>query len=352
MKEEMKEIVDRSKDKIVVGCRWIYSMRCKSDGTLDQYKTRLVTNGHKIDYEETFAPVAKMNTIRVILSLAVYFGWNLQQFDVKIAFLHGNLEEEVCKLKKTLYELKQYPRAWFERFAQVIISLGYMQSISDHTFFIKHSLDGKLTFLLVYVDDMIVIGDDEIEKLILKEKLATQFEMKELGKLKYFLGIKIAYSEQGMFISQRKYVFDLLKEIRNLRCKISKILFMLLMWSDNLCMIPGKDTFRKLKGSSNKRSTSGYCMFLGGNLVTWRKKKQKMVARSSTKAKFLAMTHSICEGFSTRYDKTQEIDRHFIKDKLDSGLIVIAHVLIGLQVTDVFTKEFLVVRFQKLNVKL
>jgi len=157
-----------------------------------------------------------MNTVRIILSLATYFGLELQQFDVKNAFMHGNIEEEiymeippgfrstkggnkVCRLKKALYGLKQSPRAWFGRLTQAMISMGYRQSQSDHTLFIKHSQEGKLTLLLVYVDDMIVAGDDEHEKQILKEKLAAQFEMKDLGKLKYFLGIEVAYSKKGIF---------------------------------------------------------------------------------------------------------------------------------------------------------
>ncbi|RDX86836.1 hypothetical protein CR513_31779, partial [Mucuna pruriens] len=160
MKEEIEaleknstwEIVDRPKDKRVVGCRWIYTVKCKSNGTLERYKARLVAKGYTqtygIDYKETFALIAMMNT-----------------FDVKNAFLHGDLEEEfymeippgfyshseknkVCRLKKALYGLKQSPRAWFERFAQ---------SQGDHTLFIKYSSD----------------GDYEIKKLNLKEKLTT-----------------------------------------------------------------------------------------------------------------------------------------------------------------------------------
>ncbi|RDX76692.1 putative mitochondrial protein, partial [Mucuna pruriens] len=104
-----------------------------------------------------------------------------------------------------------------------MISLEYRQSQGDHTLFIEHSPDGKLTLLLVYIDDMIVTGDDEIEKLTLKEKLATQFETKELGKLKYFLGIEVAYSKQGIFISQRKYVLDILIETGKLGCKSSRV---------------------------------------------------------------------------------------------------------------------------------
>ncbi|RDX90369.1 hypothetical protein CR513_27776, partial [Mucuna pruriens] len=221
MKEEMEaleknstwEIVNRHKDKRAIGYKWIYTMKCKSDGTLERYKARLT---YGIDYEETFALVAKMNMVRVIISLAAHFGWNLQQFDVKNVFLHGDLEEvyldislgfyshneknKVCRLKKALCGLKQSPRAWFERFSQ---------SQGEHTLFIKHSPYGKLTLLLVYVEDMIVKGDDKIEKLTLKEKLATQFEMKELGKLKYILEIE--------------YVLDLLKETGKLECKTLRV---------------------------------------------------------------------------------------------------------------------------------
>jgi len=101
--------------------------------------------------------------------------------------------------------------------------MGYRQSHGDHTLFIKHSQEGKLTLHLVYVDDMIVAGDDEHEKQILKEKLAAQFEMKDLGKLKYFLGIEVAYSKKGIFISQQKYVIDLLKETGMINCKTTGV---------------------------------------------------------------------------------------------------------------------------------
>ena len=171
-----------------------------------------------------------------MLSFAVNSNWPLHQLDVKNAFLNGDLEEEVfmspppgfeesfgvgkvCKLKKSLYGLKQSPRAWFERLGKVIKHYGYTQSQADHTMFYKHSNEGKVAILIVYVDDIVLTGDDcnELEKL--KGKLAEEFEIKDLGALKYFLGMEFARSKEGIFVNQRKYVLDLLDETGMLGCK-------------------------------------------------------------------------------------------------------------------------------------
>nr|KYP51612.1 Retrovirus-related Pol polyprotein from transposon TNT 1-94 [Cajanus cajan] len=157
------ELVTLPNGKKPVGCKWTYTIKYKADGSIERYTARLVAKGftqtYGVDYLETFAPVAKMNTVRVILSLVANYGWNLQQFDVKNVFLHGELKEEiyiklppgydgktlattVCKLKKALYGLKQSPLAWFGRFTKVMISLGFKQSQGDHTLFVKHSKVG------------------------------------------------------------------------------------------------------------------------------------------------------------------------------------------------------------------
>ena len=194
------------------------------------------TQTYGIDYQDTFSPVAKINSIRVFLSLAINSNWPLHQLDVKNAFLNGDLEEEmfmspppgfeesfgvgkVCKLKKSLYGLKQSPRAWFEHFDKVIKHYGYTQSQADHTMFYKHSNECKVAILIVYVDDIVLTGDDcnELEKL--KGKLAEEFEIKDLGALKYFLGMEFARSKEGIFVNQRKYVLDLLDETSMLGCK-------------------------------------------------------------------------------------------------------------------------------------
>ena len=230
----------KPKGKELVHCRCVFTIKYKADGSVERFKARLVAKGYTqtygVDYQETFAPVAKMNTVRILVSLAAHFDWPLLQYDVKNAFLHGDLDEEiymsippgfegnktsdkVCKLKKALYGLKQSPRAWFSRFAKVMRDSGYRQSQGDHTLFFKHSASGGVTALLVYVDDIIVTGNDEKEKDDLKKRLIQEFEIKELGRLKYFLGIEVAYSRQGIFVSQRKYVTDLLIETGKAACK-------------------------------------------------------------------------------------------------------------------------------------
>ena len=232
------EYVELPKEKKPVGCRWVFTVKYKVDGSLERYKAGLVGKGYaqtyRIDYLETFAPVAKMNTVRILLSLAANREWSMHQYDVKNAFLHGDLDEEiymevppsfellnkkVCKLKKAFYGLKQSPRAWFSRFSKVMKVLVYKQRQRDHTLFVRHSNSGGVTVLLVYVDDKIVIGDDLKGREDLRKCLVKEFEIKELGRLKYFLGIEVAHSKHGIFISQQKYVVDLLAEMGKLGCK-------------------------------------------------------------------------------------------------------------------------------------
>ncbi|RVW49080.1 Retrovirus-related Pol polyprotein from transposon TNT 1-94 [Vitis vinifera] len=174
-------ITDLPVGKRPVGCKWIFTIKYKADGSVERFKARLVARGftqsYGIDYHETFAPVAKLNTIRILLSLAVNQDWCLQQLDIKNAFLNGDLEEEVymeippgfeesmaknqvCKLQKSLYGLKQSPRAWFDRFTKAVLKLGYKQGQADHTLFVKKSHAGKLAILIVYVDDIILSGND------------------------------------------------------------------------------------------------------------------------------------------------------------------------------------------------
>lgn len=224
-----------------VGCRWVYTLKFLADGTIDRHKARLVAKGFTQvpgrDFGATFAPVAKLTTVRLIISLAAEYSWPLHQLDVKNAFLHGDLDEiiymdtppgfrgegeyagKVCRLRKSLYGLKQSPRAWFSRFSDVVVHLGFTRCHSDHTCFIRRNTSGQCVILLVYVDDIIITGDDISGTAQVKVDLGKVFDVKDLGFLRYFLGIEVARSSRGVVLSQRKYVLDLLSDTGMLGCK-------------------------------------------------------------------------------------------------------------------------------------
>jgi hypothetical protein len=226
------ELVPLPSGKSTVGCRWVFTVKYNPDGTVERYKARLVAKGYTqtygVDYAETFSPVAKINSVRILISLAANLGWPLFQLDVKNAFLHGDLLEEVymeqppgfvaqgersrvCRLRKALYGLKQSPRAWFGRFSDAVLQFGLRRSHSDHSVFSLQSKRGKIV-LIVYVDDIIITGDDQKGIDELKQFLQRQFHTKDLGKLRYFLGIEVARSKDGISLSQRKYALDILEE--------------------------------------------------------------------------------------------------------------------------------------------
>jgi transposase InsO family protein len=239
MKDEIKAlqnnetwtIEDLPPGKKALGCKWIYKIKHKSDGSIERFKARLVVLGNRqvegIDYTETFAPVVKMVTIRTVLAVAAAKDWELHQMDVHNAFLHGELEEEVfmkpppgfsihipkmvCKLKKSLYGLKQAPRCWFAKLSTALKQFGFVQSRSDYSLFVLQNQKVHVV-VLVYVDDLIIGGNDHATINSFKDYLHSCFHMKDLGKLKYFLGVEVARSNSGIFLCQRKYALDIIKE--------------------------------------------------------------------------------------------------------------------------------------------
>ena len=242
LENETWELKPLPQDKHAVGCRWVFIGKYLSDGSLEWYKARLIAEGytqsHGIDYEVTVAPVTKLNTIRILLALVASLNWKINQFDVKNVFLHDDLKEKiymdllsgyyvsappgtVCHLKKTIYGLKQFGRTWFETLCNAMKSMGYSHDHGDDTLFMKHLDSGTVTIPLVYVDDIIVTGNNAEESKSLSQRLATLFEIKFPGEMRYLLGIEVAYSYQGIFISQQKYILDLLKEMGVMDCKPS-----------------------------------------------------------------------------------------------------------------------------------
>jgi Reverse transcriptase (RNA-dependent DNA polymerase) len=384
-KNQTWKIVQLPEGKRTVGCRWIYKTKFNSDGSVERHKARLVAKGftqtYGVDYKETFAHVTKMNTVRTVMSIAVNHNWPLFQMDVKNAFLHGELEEEVymdvppgllvpekdavCRLRKSIYGLKQSPRAWYGKLSSALIKVGYKKSNADSSMFTYVS-DKGIVIILIYVDDLVITGSDQLGIDSLKVHLRTEFDIKDLGYLRYFLGIEIARSHKGLFLSQRKYVLDLLKESGKLDAKptnvpmdcnkkltaggevlenvrqfqriVGKLIYLTITRPDIAYSVsfvrqfmqkpakehmelvnqilkylknaPGRGILMRNNGNVDitgycdadwagnpidRRSTNGYCTFMGGNLVTWKSKKQAVVARSSAEAEYRAMADATSE---------------------------------------------------------
>ena len=470
------DLVPLPPEKRAIGCRWVYKIKTKSDGSVERYKARLVAKGYSqqygMDYEETFAPVAKMTTVRTLIAVASIRQWNICQMDVKNAFLNGDLHEEVymtpppgiahqsgevCRLRKALYGLKQAPRAWFEKFSTVITSLGFIPSNHDSALFVKCTSAGRI-LLSLYVDDMIITGDDYKGIESLKRELTHRFAMKDLGMLRYFLGIEVAQSKKGYLLSQTKYISDLFERARlsdkktvdtpletnaqytttdgvplsdpNLyRTIVGSLVYLTITRPDIAHAVHVVSQFvtapttvhwgavlrilRYLRGTqfqsllfpstsslklsaysdaswdsdpSDRKSTTGFCVFLGDSLISWKSKKQDVVSRSSTEAEYRAMAVTTCEIVWLRWlladmgvdvsqptplhcdnksamqiaknsvfhERTKhiEIDCHFTRQHLQLGTVSLPFVPSALQLADIFTKALSASRFRFLCDKL
>jgi hypothetical protein len=206
----------------LVGCKWVFKLKRKADGSIERHKARLVAKGfHQqagIDYGETFSPVVKPTTIRTVLSLAYSAGWSLNQIDIQNAFHHGFLSEDVymvqppsfinpnypqhvCKLHKALYGLKQSPWAWFSRLSEKLIQLGFIGSKADSSLFI-YQKNSVTMYLLIYVDDIIITGSDPAAITELLQLLRVDFAVKDLGDLHYFLGVEVLKLKSSLLLSQ------------------------------------------------------------------------------------------------------------------------------------------------------
>ncbi|KAL0438075.1 UNVERIFIED_CONTAM: Caffeic acid 3-O-methyltransferase 1 [Sesamum latifolium] len=247
-KNKTWDITPLPKDKRAIGCRWVYKLKLKADGSVDKYKARLVAKGYNqiegIDYIDSFSPVAKVVTVRILLAIAASKNWLLHHVDVNNAFLHGFLEEDiymeppegyqipegnVCRLKRSLYRLKQASRQWNVEFTSKVEAFDFVQSKHDHCLFTKSS--------------------------------ATGFD---LGVAKYYLGLEIARSNEGVVVTQTKYIRDLLLDTGMTQAKAASTPLPtgaaaeLVAYSDadwDSCL----DT---------RRSLTGFCIFLGSAIIS------------------------------------------------------------------------------------
>ncbi|GKD02613.1 putative RNA-directed DNA polymerase [Tanacetum coccineum] len=406
-----------------IGNKWVFKLKLKSDREIERYKVWLVAKGFNqregIDYEETLSPVVKIATVRCLVSLAVNKGWTVFQLDVNNAFLYGDLYEDVymsfpegyfnkddkrvCKLNKSLYGLKQALRKWNENLTAALKENGFKQSKSDYSLFVKSKWELFIA-LLVYVNDIILTGNNISEINKFKEFLKTKFLIKDLRKLKFFLGIEVMDTVLLFFVIEKKKKRTVekpdlpLTDLTSYQKLIEKLINLTLTRPDISYTVHSLSQFmhkplqshvklamrvlRYLKGSpskgirfsrgtdlslkayvdldwakcpSTRKSVTGYMLFFGNSLVSWKSKKQKTLATSSAEAEYRAMASVTCEivwvlkilkdleihntllvkKFCANkaaikiaanpifYERTKhlEIDMHLVRDKITAGVI-------------------------------
>ncbi|KAF3640417.1 Pre-mRNA-processing protein 40A [Capsicum annuum] len=366
------------KGKSTVGCRWVYAVKVGPDGQVDRLKARLVAKGYTqifgLDYSDTFSPVAKIASVRLFLSITAICHWPLYQLDIKNAFLHGDIEEEEVM-----------------RFCMVILR--------------KKSIWSNHLLLLLRGSLVAFTGNDEDGISKLKQHLFQHFQTKDLGRLKYFLGIEVAQSRSGEPLSDPERYRRLVGKLNYLTvtrpdilsCKCCKSVYdfpcdshwdAVVRILSYIKSAPGKGLLFEDRGYehiigytdadwvgslSDRRSTSGYCVLVGGNLVSWKSKKQSVVVRSSAEAEYRAMAVATCElvwikqllrelkfGGTGKmelecdnqaalhiasnpvfHERTKhiEIDCHFVREKILSGDIVTKFVNSSDQLADIFTNS-------------
>ncbi|KAG8480506.1 hypothetical protein CXB51_024662 [Gossypium anomalum] len=390
----------------VIGCKWLFKVKKNPDGTIERRKAQLVAKG----CSQTFSPVLKPTTIRLILSIAVSRGWCLRQVDVNNAFLNGDLSNEVfmqqppgyvqvgpngeklvCRLTKALYGLRQAPCAWFDKLKQYLVSTGFVLSKSDASLFVKVSSDFSL-YILVYVDDIVITGSLAVEIDYFVQQLHNKFTLKDMGNLHYFLGIEVSRSSSGtLHLCQQKYIRELLDRSSMANAKSVHTP----MVSSSLL---SKDEGERLSDPTEYRSLAGALQYI---VLTWPdfayavnrichliirssdrlSLKQQVVSRSTAEAEYqslAAATSDIawlvslltelklcsvdpptvwCDNSSAvavaanpvlhSKFKHVELDLFFVREKVASGDLVVGEVPAYDQVADILTKPLSVALFTR-----
>ncbi|GKA74166.1 ribonuclease H-like domain-containing protein [Tanacetum coccineum] len=392
-------LVPRPTGVNMVRFMWLFKLKFRADGNLSRYKARLVANGSSqqvdVDFDETFSLVVKPATIRTVLSLVVSRKWPIHQLDVKNAFLNGDLSEtvymhqppgfvdarfpnHVCRLQRSLYGLKQAPRAWFQRFAGYVTRAGFYHSRCDSSLFIYRQ-GSQVAYLLLYVDDIILTASSTALLQQLIDSLHCEFDMTDLGALNYFLGIFTVRHSTGLFLSQRKYALQLL-ERAHMGALVSHVYTSRFVLRSSTYLPLYARSARATFSCSQaylticSGSTSGYCVFLGDNLLSWSAKRQHTLSRSSAEAEYRGVANVVaetawlrnllrelhsplstatlvyCDNVSVvcmsanlvQHQRTKHIenDIYFVRDMVTAGQVRVLHIPSRYQYADIFIKEF------------
>ena len=224
-----------------IGCKWVFALKLKADGSIDRHKARLVAKGFSqvegIDFDETFAPVARLSSIRALLALGAHYDWEIHQMDVRTAFLNGDLDEEiymaqpegfvqrgqenlVCKLTKALYGLKQAGRQWYQKMHQALVELNFTSLDTDHCVY-RLGHRSAIMFIALYVDDLVILCNELNRLNQFKRDLSRVFDMKDLGEAQFILGIQIIRDRKNrtLTISQCEYVKRIVGDLQLSDCK-------------------------------------------------------------------------------------------------------------------------------------
>ncbi|GJW10840.1 retrovirus-related pol polyprotein from transposon TNT 1-94 [Tanacetum coccineum] len=320
------ELVPRPDKVMVIILKWIYKVKLDELGGILKNKDRLVARGYRqeegIDFEESFAPVARLEAIRIFLAFTAHMNMVVYQMDVKTAFLNGNLREEVYvsqsdgfvdpvnhnhvyKLKKALYGLKQAPRAWYDMLSSFLLSQDFSKGLVDPTPFIRR--EGKeLLLVQIYVDDIIFAASTPELCDLFAKIMCSKFKMSMMGKISFFLGLQISQNPRGIFINQSKYALESLKKYGFDSCDPvdTPMVEKSKLDEDKEGKAVDPSHYRGMIGTllyltanadhagcqDTRRSTSGSMQFLGDRLVSWSSKRQKSAAISSTEAEYIAMS--------------------------------------------------------------
>ncbi|GJU08559.1 retrotransposon protein, putative, ty1-copia subclass [Tanacetum coccineum] len=308
-----------------VGSKWLFKKKTDMDGAVYIFKACLVAKGftqtYGVDYEETFSPVAYIRAIRILIAIAAYYDYEIWQMDVKTAFLNGHLSEEVymeqpegfvnpkypnhvCKLKRSIYGLKQASRQWNKRFDDEIKKFGFTQNPDEPCVYLKAS-GSYVAILILYVDDILLMGNNIPMLQDVKSYLGRSFAMKDLGDAAYILGIKIYRDSKSQGAStpaekQRMQNIPYASAIGSImyavRCTRPDVAFAQNMTS-RFQQNPGEEHWTALScyidtgyltDADNLKSQTGYVFVLNGGVVDWKSTKQSIFATSSTDAEYIA----------------------------------------------------------------
>ncbi|CAG4978543.1 unnamed protein product [Colias eurytheme] len=310
------ELSNPPQDVRVVQCKWVLRKKYDCDNNI-RFRARLVARGFSqvqgVDYTETFSPVVRHTTLRLLFALSVQNNLDITHLDVTTAFLYGILEEDiyiqipegfsetvekgqVLKLKKSMYGLKQSSRVWYKRVEVCLLKIGFVKSKIEPCMFLKKQ-DKLKTIVALYVDDFFIFSNDSRATKQLKDVLSDNFKIKDLGEIKKCLGVnvKVNKSEKTISISQEDYIEQLLLKFNMSQCKTVQT-----PMENGNSVIEGFVDADWGGNTVDRRSYTGFCFTLSGCVISWETKKQKTVALSSSEAEYMALTEACKESLYLR----------------------------------------------------